>query len=158
MMKLWVWTTLPALLALTACATPADVRADHDRLLRTLQDDVGEARSRVAEERAAFADRLADAETWDHHWLGIPAGGWVVIFIVASIVLLVLGGISIYFLAERRRDRRRREHDLLIERERTAQQRVKAAALAIERGTCQVCGAAPVPDDLLDEVRKKASS
>jgi type II secretory pathway pseudopilin PulG len=157
------------LLLLTACSSPADVRADHDRTLEEYQREIDDAQGAIASaqdqinlaqdsirtENARLPGDVAVAESWNNHWWGIPAGGWVAILIVASVGLAVVLSVWAYFYNVRRRLRQRRAHDLSLERERTEQRRLAALKGQVERGNCQVCGAAPVPDEVIEEVTRE---
>lgn len=146
---------VPLLLALTACASPADVQADHDRTVRGYQDQIRELQGNIRHENQAFAGDVATAREWNQHFMGIPAAGWVAILILATIVVGI-GVVVWMMLAHDSRDvRRQREHELALEREKTERARIKAADEVIRRGNCQVCNAAPVPDTVIAEVEKR---
>jgi hypothetical protein len=139
-------------LALAACSTPADVTAEHERALNGYEDTIRQALEDMQTENREYAGNLRFAEQWDHHWWGIPAGGWVAIFIVTGVLLTIGLCIWGYFFHERRRLRQRRAHELKLEAEKTEQKRVAAAQKAVERGNCQVCGAAPLDEKTLKEL------
>jgi rubrerythrin len=144
---------LPLLLA--ACATPADVRANHERALDGYENTIREALDDMQAANREYVRSLEVAERWDTHWWGIPAGGWVAILITVGVLLATVLGVWTYFADERRTIRRRREHELALEREKTEQRRLKALHQQVERGPCQVCGAAPVSDEVIAEVEKR---
>ena len=137
-----------------ACASPADVQADHDRTLRGYQDTIREAQGNVRHENVRFRGDMATAEDWNHHWLGIPAAGWVAIICVTAFVLMIVLTLCFVLTHERRVVRRRREYDLALERERTEQKRLDVLEDRVQRGNCQVCGGAPVPDSVIEEVNR----
>jgi hypothetical protein len=160
---------VPLLLALAACSSPADVRADHDRTLDEYQREIDDAQNAIASaqdkinlaqdhirsENARLPGDLVTANEWNSHWLGIPAAGWVLIFIITGVLVAIVLGVWAYFYNERRHLQQRRAHDLAVERERTEQKRLDALKERIERDNCQVCGAAPVPDTVIAEVEKR---
>jgi len=139
-------------LALAACSTPADVVADHDRAIEAQQGAIDQAQDAIREENREFVGRLNWSREWDTHWWGIPAGGWVAIFIVSGVFLTIALCVWAYFFNERRRLRQRREHEFKLEAEKTERQRVAAAEQAVKRGNCQVCGAAPLDERTLKEL------
>lgn len=141
-----------SVLLLVGCASPADVRAEHERALSSAQNTVHEAQDKIRSENAAFPGDMATAERWNTHVLGIPAAGWVAIVSIVGAILVI--GLSVWatFAVEARRQRRRLEYDLEVERTRTERKRVEAARVVAERGNCQVCGAAPVDEQTLKEI------
>jgi ElaB/YqjD/DUF883 family membrane-anchored ribosome-binding protein len=140
------------LFALTACASPADVAAQHQKVVDDAQRAIDEAQKTLSDENRQFVADAQFANEWNDHWWGIPAGGWVAIFIALAVGVTIALVTSIVLWHERRNLRRRREHELALERERVKREKVNAAKKAIERGGCQVCGAAPIPNEVLKEI------
>lgn len=116
-------------LLLTACATPAQVAEGH----------------RLAEER--YTEDLATAVEWNVHTLGIPASGWVAIWICGALVAGIVAVIGMFYLSEARTERRKDRHRLEMERERTRQ-------VAAERGSCPTCGTPAI--DMADRAGQEA--
>lgn len=137
-----------------ACASPADVQADHDRTIRGYYDSIREAQDNVHDENARFRGDMATAQDWNHHMLGIPAAGWVAILISASVVFAIVTIVWLVTAHDQRELRRKREHVLALEQQKTRQRQLDVLAERVQRGNCQVCGAAPVPDDVLKEVTR----
>lgn len=139
----------------TACASPGDVRAEHDRIVQSARDDVREAQETIRTENVRFPGDLATAEDWNHHWLGIPAAGWVTISIFTAIGLTIALVVWLVLASDARKLRRRREHELALERDRTERQRLKVLDEQVRRGNCQVCGGVPVPDEVIEDVKRR---
>lgn len=124
-------------LIMAACASPADVTASHERQVVSLQEDLRNAQHALDHADVGYRDELATAREWDQHFMSIPAVGWVIILVFASIFLFVLLMFVIYFGASALKDRRAKQHALDVEREKTIRSRA-------ERGACTVCGSEPL--------------
>lgn len=124
---------LPVLfvLLLTACATPAQVAEGH----------------RLAGER--YTEEMATAVEWNAHTFGIPASGWVAIWLAVVLVTGIMAIVGSFHLREVMDDRRRKRHALDLEREHTRQ-------TAIKRGNCPTCGTVAI--DMADRAGRPVES
>lgn len=110
-------------LAGSSCASPGDVERSQVA-----------ARASYEAKIADFDDELAAAQEWNQHSLGIPASGWVAIFVISAILAAILLGVVIYYVSRGREQRRDNQHRLDVEAEKTRQ-------LSIKQGKCLMCGA-----------------
>lgn len=117
-------------LVMAACASPADVTANHEREIRGYQDALRDA-------GANYRDDLANAREWNDHFMGVPAAGWIPILIFACVLAAILLGFGGYRVFNAFADRRQKQYGLEVEREKTLRARV-------ERGACPVCGTTPL--------------
>jgi hypothetical protein len=141
-----------SLFVLTACATPAETASYQQDVFDSKLDALRRDADALAEAQRAYAGELRFAERWDHHWWGIPSGGWVAIFVVVGALLTIALCVWGYYFNERRRLRQRQAHELKLQQEKTEQRRVGAAEEVVRRGNCQVCGAAPLDEKTLKEL------
>lgn len=128
MRKLWALAPLAALVA--GCSTESDVEAAYQRSVGMANERLINAQTDVANlDRERLAD-LAAAREWNVHVLGIPAGGWVAILVVAALVVGVLVVLFGLWLRERGQEKRSHATRLAVEQEKTKQ--AEAAARQAE--------------------------
>lgn len=124
--------TLPAMFALVGCASPGDVTAEHERHVADLQRELSTV-------DATYREKLAAANEWNDHFMGIPSAGWIPLLVVAGLIVTGLLVWLTYTIIIARTQRRNQQHQLALEHEKTLR-------VAAERGACTVCGAQPIPE------------
>lgn len=129
-------TLVAAPWALVGCASPGDVTAEHEHHVADLQRELSQV-------DATYREKLAFANEWNDHFMGIPSAGWIPLLVVAGLIVTGLLVWLTFMVIIAHTERRNQCHQLALEHEKTLR-------VAAERGACTVCGAQP-----LSELRAK---